>query len=677
MPPLYTCLNDLLTQFARLNIGSTYPASTSRSQSADTTSSVYPNRPIRPLPKRRLRSRLAPDIAESILYPPAPSTTTPLFYFPYSYADPGYARAAQTSQQCVARDGHEHRHQEDNLDSDEEEDGGGLARRHQSANNLSTSNGLRTCNGGSQQHQLKMNISTALPMPKPQGPNSTTSSADGYESFENTNNKKKRKIPTPGNANGHHSHLSADLANLGISSPSEAGRPSHDDPDNGGGQLYGSGTITISAGPGNGMSGSGYGRGRATRRGYGKLTANYGGRSPLGVSTNGLNGLSSGHTAPQRDRVSPLRPQHRPPMSATVTVTGKDPNPFSNLVTNPFKESDSPGIISAAIARTAEKRIELPAKGQENVSLLHQQPSKTQPSKAQFTFTYESPLPTTINFTAEERGRRVMPTSTSPAEPAKPRMVVRNGHPGPGSGPGPGHLSRGMATQGTQTSPDMAGVNGRPAQGSESSTQTPGGQTQAQQPPGTSQPTAQQQKKPRPRRTGKDYALAAGRRRLQQEYSNYHNPPASSDDIWICEFCEYESIFGEPPEALMRQYEIKDRKERRRLAEKRRLLEKAKLKGRKGKKGNKAASKNSVTTAANQQHQQHPTDQGHTHSQSTEEYMSGEVEDEAAPAIAPQVPAKNAYNGGNQHIKSLTKNSVGPGHSGTAICAGGRGTSMA
>jgi hypothetical protein len=89
-------------------------------------------------------------------------------------------------------------------------------------------------------------------------------------------------------------------------------------------------------------------------------------------------------------------------------------------------------------------------------------------------------------------------------------------------------------------------------------------------------------KKTRPRRPGKEYALAARQRRLQQEYNNYHHPP-SGDEIWICEFCEYESIFGSPPEALMRQYEIKDRRERRRLAEKRRLLEKAKMKGRKGK----------------------------------------------------------------------------------------------
>ncbi|KAI9777050.1 MAG: hypothetical protein M1839_009101 [Geoglossum umbratile] len=587
-----------------------------------------------------------------------PSTTTPLFYFPYSYADPGYARTAQTSQQCVAQDGHEHLHQEDDLDSDEEEDGC-LARRHQSVNNLSASNATRVCPRNVQQHQLKMNISTALPMPKPQGPNSTTSSADGYESFENTNNKKKRKIPTPGNANGHHSHLSADLANLGISSPSEAGRPPHDDPDNGGGQHYSSGNATASSGPGNGISGSGYGRGRATRRGYsGKLVANYGGRSPLGVSTNGLNGLSSGHTALQRERVSPLRPQHRPSIANTATAT----------------EPESQGIISAAIARTAEKRIELPAKGQENVSLLHQQPPKTLPNKAQFTFTYESPLLTTINFSAEERGRRAIPAPVSSTEPAKPRMAMRGGHPGPGPGPGPGYLSRGMATQGTQTSPDMASAAGRPAQGPESSTQNPGNQTQTQQPPGTNQPTAQQQKKSRPRRTGKEYALAAGRRRLQQEYNNYHNPPTSSDDIWICEFCEYESIFGEPPEALMRQYEIKDRKERRRLAEKRRLLEKAKLKGRKGKKGSKTAPKNSGTAATSQQ-QQHPTDQGQTHSQSTEECMADEVEDEAVLTTAPQASTKSVY-GGVQHSKSLTKNPVGPGHSGTAVCAGGRGTAM-
>ena len=57
--------------------------------------------------------------------------------------------------------------------------------------------------------------------------------------------------------------------------------------------------------------------------------------------------------------------------------------------------------------------------------------------------------------------------------------------------------------------------------------------------------------------------------------------------MWICEFCEYEDIFGVPPLALIRQYEIKARQERKRADERRRLLEKARAKGRKNKKGSK------------------------------------------------------------------------------------------
>ena len=80
--------------------------------------------------------------------------------------------------------------------------------------------------------------------------------------------------------------------------------------------------------------------------------------------------------------------------------------------------------------------------------------------------------------------------------------------------------------------------------------------------------------------------MAARQRRLQQEYNNYHHKP-TKDSMWICEFCEYEDIWGSPPMALIRQYEIKDRAERKRAEEKRRLLEKAKMKNRKGKKGGK------------------------------------------------------------------------------------------
>lgn len=99
----------------------------------------------------------------------------------------------------------------------------------------------------------------------------------------------------------------------------------------------------------------------------------------------------------------------------------------------------------------------------------------------------------------------------------------------------------------------------------------------------------------------------------------------------MCEFCEYEAIFGEPPRALIRQYEIKDRKERRRLAEKRRLLEKAKMKGRKGKKATKNASKLAGT--------QQPTHHNHAPGQVPMEPPHpdddlGEYEDDAPPMPA-------------------------------------------
>lgn len=111
---------------------------------------------------------------------------------------------------------------------------------------------------------------------------------------------------------------------------------------------------------------------------------------------------------------------------------------------------------------------------------------------------------------------------------------------------------------------------------------------------------AAQEKKQKPRRSpAREYALAARQRRLQQEYNNLNQPP-SKEDIWVCEFCEYESIFGVQPVALVRQYEVKDRRKRKEAEERRRLLEKAKAKGRKNKKGTKG-NKNSA--AAN-----HPQD---------------------------------------------------------------------
>ena len=91
----------------------------------------------------------------------------------------------------------------------------------------------------------------------------------------------------------------------------------------------------------------------------------------------------------------------------------------------------------------------------------------------------------------------------------------------------------------------------------------------------------------------------AARHRQQMAAEQYFNNPPKLDDIWICEFCEYERIFGEPPRALIREYELKDRRARQEEADRKRLLEKAKAKGRKAKKNVKGPSKGG--NAANQQ----------------------------------------------------------------------------
>ncbi len=171
-----------------------------------------------------------------------------------------------------------------------------------------------------------------------------------------------------------------------------------------------------------------------------------------------------------------------------------------------------------------------------------------------------------------------------------------------------------MSTHGTQTSPSMpANIHpvDRAAQRPAGSPQVPNGQKQAQ--PQTAPP-----KKTARRPASKEYQIQARQRRHQQEFRNYHHPPAP-EDIWICEFCEYERIFGTPPEALIRQYEIKDRRVRKQEAERRRLLEKAKMKGRKNKKGNKgskAAAAAATASAQDKQPQHQQTQQAASMNQS-------------------------------------------------------------
>ena len=143
---------------------------------------------------------------------------------------------------------------------------------------------------------------------------------------------------------------------------------------------------------------------------------------------------------------------------------------------------------------------------------------------------------------------------------------------------------KGTGSHGTQTATSLRGnqanSNGRQTGSSSKVSPATAQHQQAAAPP-----------KPKPRRNpAREYAFQELNRRKQQQYQNYHHLP-KREDMWVCEFCEYEDIFGVPPYAMIRRYEIKDRQERKKAAEKRRLLEKAKMKGRKNKKGGSKGGK--------------------------------------------------------------------------------------
>ncbi|EPE36950.1 hypothetical protein GLAREA_09113 [Glarea lozoyensis ATCC 20868] len=478
--------------------------------------SPYQERPIRPLPKRRLRERLSPDVADSITYPPTPKSTTPLFYHPYNLRDDvGLNRLAEfqhpseRERQEEMERGYITRKCGDELDSDE--DDAAYRSRIYSRHSESTT-------GRSYRYVQKPENKN----PNPQAP-ASASSADSYDSFENTNNKKKRKIPTPGDSSLNGGHLSNDLAGMGISDdiPEEMGS-----------------SVGAYHSPGSASQGlSGPGRGR-----YGRIRN---GRSPLRA------------------------------LSDSNWGNGRTP-----------KQGETQGIISRSIANAhADKNNITPAHGQENISSLHQQASRK--TSTQFTFTCDSQVP-------------------SYPGPTPSNVINHNS--------GPNHTK--VNTQATQTSPNMAGNLSTPqaiAQAKQGLAASQAAKDSLAQPP----PPV---KKNRRRRTGKEYLIAARERRKDQEYKNYHHPPAA-EDIWICEFCEYERIFGTPPEALIKQYEIKDRRLRKQEAERRRLLEKAKMKGRKGKKGNKGVKSAPLSQDRQQSHAQTaaapPLNQKQNHSQAS------------------------------------------------------------
>ncbi|CAJ2504024.1 Uu.00g114180.m01.CDS01 [Anthostomella pinea] len=483
--------------------------------SPESTSPLFPDRPIRPLPKRRLRERLPSDVADNITFPPSPQTSAPLFDYPYNTKDDpsllgaGPSNVASRENMAdMARLGHEAGYRRNVLSIDHHDNSLiGQARRALGSRGFHepTGHGIRTQRQGQARH--------TNPLP----PSSTASSADGYDSFENTNNKKKRKIPTAGETILNGMHVLNDPAAFGVPSPPTTG-------DEGPGDASGPTSTPYYQTGGsttNGQGISGPGRGR-----YGRIRN---GRSPLRALSD-ANGNWSG-------------PNHKL-------------RPGSQYPSPPPENS---GIISTAIA-SAEK-VPVP-QGQENISLLQRQTSAKP-----FTFTFDPQNP--VSWPGSDPAPSNLPGVHRTQQGALPGDYNRGGGRAARIPSGPAAAMPGSGAEQTAAAMPAEGAG----KGGNGTTATP----------------------KKPKRRGNSLAIAAKQRRKETEYQNLHHPPAP-EDMWICEFCEYERIFGRPPEALIRQYEVKDRRRRREEAERRRLLEKAKMKSRKGKKANKVPAKNNSTT---------------------------------------------------------------------------------
>lgn len=262
-------------------------SSLSVARSPDTASHVYPDRSIRPLPKSKLKSKLSPEQQAAIVYPPDPPPISPTLSF--SLQENGI----QSQQRRLTNgDSHHHEHDRrvvhdhctcgDDADSgDDEVEFDHPDYRYPPPLPPALANGKPV---DSLQRRLIDATRAASNQPPP--PGSTASSADGYESFENTSNKKKRKIPLSGASSMHQSSLSAEMANMGISN-------SHGDEGvvNGVGGSPEEQPYSPQSGPattptsGTGISGAGRGR-------YGRQDGRH--RRPLGSNTmNAINGYNS------------------------------------------------------------------------------------------------------------------------------------------------------------------------------------------------------------------------------------------------------------------------------------------------------------------------------------------------------------------------------------------------
>lgn len=260
-----------------------YDPDMAASTEALTFSNLYPNRPIRPLPKRRLRERLSPEVAETIRYPPSTRPAS-IFYPPYPTDIPEeYGGHEPTSAGGPDEEpGDEVRHFV----------GAGSGRQNGTHFEVTEDNReSRSAMVTRAPPEISNAYSSPRQQPKTEHARHASAilppsdlSADGYESFENTNNKKKRKIPTAGDSSLSGSHAVSD----GGSMPVSAGLAST--------HMQGDGTANSQYGALNGSCTNNKGISGAGRGMFGRARN---GRSPLRTLPNANNWT---------DRNSKLRP---------------------------------------------------------------------------------------------------------------------------------------------------------------------------------------------------------------------------------------------------------------------------------------------------------------------------------------------------------------------------------
>ncbi|PHH51455.1 hypothetical protein CFIMG_000161RA, partial [Ceratocystis fimbriata CBS 114723] len=583
-------------------------------------------RPIHPLPKRRLRERLSDEVAESIEYPPSsPATPTPIFHYPAYNPELGYVLKSELfpsgsgsgsgsgspSAHSPSPDPRLRNHPgfrangapgntNANFASNTSANNSAAGSRHTltrhgsiSSRAFSISNAPLTPRPGSPvnlvldsasgpasvsisasastsalpssfpsprskgkarrySHPPELSVTAVtLPTPKSQPPKTKLNQSTFSSSLENGNNK-KRKIPIMAEPPvfSNNSSIAVSIPTGTRAAPSATGSLSR-------GETYDSTDPSMSS------------PGPRDRPGFSHSLNYVSTPSPNSVMTTptstkgGISGPGRGMFGRPRNPRTPLRAAANPSPHAWPDhrTTGIGPVPASAMggPSSSERMRSAPawtttdthpgGIISNAIAMAEKMSV---TTGNDNVSLLAQHTeSKTTPTETQFTFVCDSPDAGTVKWPGPGMQEVVVPYDPhympSPTEqysqPVEERRIS------------------------TRTAPPLAEKVKEPA-------------------PMTMEQQRQEKRKNR-RVLEKELAEQARERRFQTRRRLSKNPPPApllDEEEYICLFCDYEAIFGEPPRYLIRSFELRARNERIEEEKKRRRLEQVKARNRKGKK---------------------------------------------------------------------------------------------